>query len=113
MESVMLRVVFNPFHGDAVADGRVAEYVNKQIGEFQANPGSMEIVIGVSTILYELRLRVLRGELRHDMLCFVFDNTEILVNEYGKLSAWPEGFADCLDKYLSELVLADIGRNKS
>ena len=55
-------------------------------------------------IFTRVRYGVVSGEINPESVCFVYENERLTLNEYGKLSRWPENFCNvCIN--LSEKIL--------
>lgn len=84
-----MRIVYDPLDGAAVPESRVAEYVDSMIVIHKNNPGWNE-AIGSPSIVDELRVRVVRGEISN--LAFIHKGEELHVRENGTLEKWPRDF---------------------
>jgi hypothetical protein len=101
---IKLRIIYNAFTGDHVPDGLVKAYVNNRLAEFAKGTGYLEqIEVGNGTIIDEFRLRILKGEVHHESICFVYAGRELQPNEYAVME-WPSGFADFSNDQIGQIL---------
>ena len=104
----MITIIYDSSAGEAVRDGEVDAYVEaiERIAQAQE---SKEYIIANELILTRIRLGIKRGVIPHKQITFLYNRGDTLVDvgpvdEDGRLSYWPKGFADYNDTYLEELI---------
>jgi|SRR5271156_6456816 len=103
----MITIHYDAVQGVAIPDGMVADYVTDLIA---LHAEGLDIGKGVlrtlssGTVIDEFRLRILRGELSHLDLQFVFEDRVLVCNEYANIKEWPKGFCDLMDHQVSEIL---------
>ena len=105
----MIVIHYFPNAEHAIADGRVAAYVDDLIYS-HTQVSNVVRAVSQGTVIQELRLRVARGELQHTDLQFVFDDHKFSVNEYAVIYDWPKGFADLEDRQVTEILTLAMKR---
>ena len=111
----MITIHYDAVHGVAISDGMVSDYVTDLIvlhSEGMDLGKGLLCTLSSSTVIDEFRLRVLRGELSHTELQFVFEDQVLVCNEFASLNVWPVGFADLQDRRLTELVRLACSKRK-
>jgi|SRR5882672_4072025 len=110
----MITIIYDPHNGDAVADGRVAQHVDSLAQAFKRP--DFRLRVGCASLIDEIRVRVVRKEIEHTNVQFLFGNNgklfTITCNEFGKLSEWPGGFCDLAVNQLREIGMARHANNK-
>ena len=97
----MLTVIFDALHGESTPDGLVP-----QIVEFLLREATGKLAVYKTSshlIIYDLRLRIVKGTLSKEDVQFEFNGIKIFADKFGQLSEWPKGFCDQLDYYLTGL----------
>jgi hypothetical protein len=99
----MLYIHYDPIEGEVCPDGVLTEHVDAYVAITKDRKTllGMDTVIRVGSelLINELRVRVVRGELEHDDIQFIFVNANnekevILCSEVGSLTKYPPGFCD-------------------
>jgi hypothetical protein len=110
----MITILYDPHNGDAVADGRVVQYVDDLAQAFK-HP-DFRLTVGCASLIDEIRVRVVRKEIEHTNVQFLFANNGKLFiltcNEFGKLSEWPMGFCDLTINQLREIGMSRRSEHK-
>jgi hypothetical protein len=99
----LLTVVFDGDNGVVVPDNRVASHVNKILDRFQL-VDRLSCFVGNGELVNEFRVRVRRGELKHEEIVFEFKGETIKVDERANLDRWPKGMCDMVGKQLVEIM---------
>lgn len=107
----MITVEYDALYGDVVPDGRVAEYVDVAIQIAKAKAEYL-VIAGCESLIYEFRLRILRGEISQEQIVFKFKDKIIPVNDCANLKEWPKGFSDYIDRALGEILMAQCKKAK-
>ena len=103
-----ITVVYDPVDGKAVAEWKVAEFVSDVV-ELYKRSGKVTIFVGLSQLVDEFRIRVIRREIEHEQLLFMFNGQYIKVDPTGMLERWPTGFCDFIDGQLTVLLDSKYG----
>jgi predicted ATPase len=99
-----LIINYDPVNGEAVPDGKIFSYVKDLVVIAEARIVPMEVTVGSSTIIEEIRALILEGVLSHKDILFKFERKELRVDKYGNLNSWPKGFCDTYENILERLV---------
>jgi hypothetical protein len=80
----------------------VAEHMVQQGNE---NPEhNLEFTTGTGLVIDALRVLVVTGKFPPDQILFMYKDQMMMVDENGRLDAWPDGFHDYTEKYLMQLL---------
>lgn len=125
----MLIVTYNPdstSRWTAVADGYVDELVDDLVSlnkdqqfkdytflDLKNNRVDMTMEYSTENIFTGLRLAVVQGRLDHNLIKFRFNGADVIVNEFGAITKWPNGFCDSnTNKSVEIIKLAMKKRNE-
>lgn len=90
MTTHKLVVEYNPDNGFAVPDNKVAEAIDYRLLRWKNNSVcSNHMLVGTASLVDEIRLRVVRGQILPSEVCFMFKSKVINILENGCLSDWP------------------------
>lgn len=104
----MVTVIYEPN-----GDNKLNDHLAAQFGEFVAyamNLGVLDLTILISNglAIHSIRAAVKQGKIPHRSLQFKYkseDGMKILSPDHnGKLSEWPDGFADQYEKVMEKLL---------
>lgn len=94
----MIRVIYDPKFGISLADGQVEKFVTDVVCAHNyckdtfTESKPLEVIIGNCLILDFFRKALV--EEKFDKLEVKFEDQIIPVDEYGRLSVWPQGLGD-------------------
>lgn len=106
----MLVIVYDPYNGVAVPDAKVANAVENMLNY----PDSV-FYVGNSIILDEIRLRIVRGQIPHTHVKFVYQHKDIFLNQYGNPigdDGWPKDIFYHSDDLTSRILTAQMERRR-
>lgn len=90
-----IEITYDPLNGHAVADGECQTVVDNIVLQYRDKMvGRIARTYSTSLIFDMLRLEVVRGNIKHTDIIFMFEGKEVVVNEYGAIVDWPRGFCD-------------------
>lgn len=101
----MLKVIFDPDHEPGTPDGKAANLAYSFVKCYQEDKVSTVSVTTSSHVVVDaFRLQVVRGEIDHKNLTFEYKGETITIGKNARLSNYPRGFCDHMERNLSELL---------
>lgn len=70
-----------------------------------------EKTYSTANIFHRVRLGVALGEIDYQAVAFVWNDEVLLINEFGSLDLWPEGFLDQAE-YSEDILMASFAKKK-
>lgn len=99
----MLIVEYDPGYGLPMNDASVPQYVTTLISRHRFTAGDLRASVSTETVIDEVRLRILKGEIDHLIVRIEYEGQLITVNEYGNLSD-QMGIGALNDHRITEIV---------
>lgn len=110
----MLTVRYDPFHGQAIADAVVPIFVQGMLHTLKTE-GGYGYCIGTALILDELRLQILKGNLKPEDLVVLYNGDELHFTDFAvptKEDRWPRGMFEYTDDLVTRIVMAQCEKSK-
>lgn len=93
-------LVYDPVHGEPIADGLAYEFVYSVIKSTEERL----IYTATSLVVEYFRLAVFRKDLSPTELMIRFNDIDIFVTSDGRFTQYPKGFLDYVETILMELI---------
>jgi len=90
----MLTIVYDPDHGTAVPDGKIAEWVNDFVVPTGAVCPAGSVMIASELAIRAVRNAILEGRVSRDNVQFEFRGVTITMDSDGLFIPYPVGFCD-------------------
>jgi hypothetical protein len=110
----MISIHYDALNGIAIPDAGVSFYVDAALEtakEFNPENPELFLAVGCESLIDEFRVRVVRKEIKHEQIEFLFIDPEgikhvLKCTEVGSIAQWPYEFCNTKTKVLSEIVSA-------
>ena len=99
----MLRIIYDPLDGEAVADGKASEWVSKRLIHRLTTNGDLTVTVGTEVMINEFRLAVVDKKIKPEEMVFIFKDHILTIREGGRINKWPCGFCDTLVHQLARM----------
>ncbi len=99
-----LIVIYDSENGPTLPDSKYRTAAENVALDFTNGEASVEVLTGSADFIDELRIQVLRHNLKPTELEFHYKEHVMTVNAKGRMSHWPEGFCDFSIMRLAELA---------
>ena len=99
-----LIVVYDPIYGETVPDEKISSYVKDRIVIAEKYSPTLEIIVGSSLIIEEIRALIAEKTISNKDVTFIFKGEEIHSGTDGSLEYWPIGFCDIYSNILRRVA---------
>lgn len=98
---LQVRYIPNDENIEKVSDGNAEKFVLDKISKIVE---SAVLLTSQEMVIDWVRIAVSRGLIDHQEVEFLYKDYIMLVDRFGRLDWWPQGFCDYKDNILAELI---------
>lgn len=111
-ESTMIKFEYSNF-GKPVNDFYVDDYVDSIIKDYKKGDAFPIYHFSSSNVFTRLRLAIVNGDISYNEVVFVFEGKDLIINQYGTINNWPNGFCDSETRDCGKILKLAIEKKKA
>jgi len=109
----LIKVIYGAY-GAAMADSEVDSWISMVLHNYkESTPSQWTYCVANEAPINALRLAIAEGKIDHTKVEVWFNGNQVIINEYGAIAHWPDGFCDINGTLSEKILIAALFKRKA